>query len=1744
MENALQVFDYIDDDTRPSVAAFSLDLDKDLLALTFSESVQISSLDVTVITLIGNESIPESHVDLSGGIISPIPATTDPGSVVIQVELTQPDIIAIKTNPYLATSEATTCLRVGEQVALDTAGLPSLGTDFICAERLTVDSTRVRLISYSLDVNIGTIELTFSDVVDAMTFSVESVSIQNGLYATPDSRYTLTSSSTATNISGYYINIMIGQVDLFRLKSTPGVATSIETAYVILSASAVDDPYGVDVLAITNGKGLQAMNFTADTDQPELVNFVLNMNSSSLLLTFSEAIDLDSLQVDQLTLHSDEATGSNETASYNLTGGTLEQSEDGTVITVYLSEDDMNNIKANTELATSENNTFLEIPSGSLRDLVGNNFTAALAVYSVRTFTPDQTSPILTAFVLDINAGWLNLTFSETVMLSSLDVTQITIQNRRSANDFTDMYTLRSSEGTGSDSPDISIILSPDDLNSLKITRRLAIDMESTYISVTSNLTLDMNNNPVVGIPTSSGLISTDLVEDVTRPQLLNFTFDRIPGTLFLTFDEVIDYEVFNFSQITVVNESSTVDNLFHTLQLTGTIAPTTVPYRPIYSVQPAIADVNDIKRILGLATNVSTTYLLLTNQTTQDYAANAVVEINDGEGLQALDVVEDDTPPELSSFFFDANSGTLTLIFDEVVLASSLNVTQIRLVDFLAPMTEVYLTGGSVLLQNDLVLTVNLTEDDQNAIKVDRLLATNRNNTYIDLAGNTVYDTAGNGIIEFTMPQMVTNYIFDVTRPLLLSWNISINEGEVYLLFSEAMDRFSLDPTLMRFQNSVNMLNETQSYYLTADSFTNSSDGIRLVVTLSRRDLDALKDLTDLVTGPDNSYLSFFRTFVTDMAGNRVLMVRQDNAHPADFTFVDVTPPQLVSFDFFLNESLIVLYFSETVKPDNINITDITLQNSQSSPTRIFQITSSSSYQRIDYSVVEVYLNLSDLNTIKSFDDLGTYESDTYISHPSTLAEDRNNNPIVVIPRSSALQVTGFGFDDTPPVLNSFEINFSYGNITLSFSETVNISSLNLTQITILDRPTSQLNVNTSYTLTGGILQDTTTSRDIITFELLNEDRDEITRLPDLCTRTDNCYIAITELLVSDTMDNPVEPIPYEMAMLPSSYVPDSISTFITDFVQIDLNTGVLTLLFEEVIDAATVDVTSLRLQDFPVSSLSSVMLSGGEVLSSNGTLVVIQMTNDDLNLVKAFTGLCTASINCNVRLMSTFANDTFGNPVLAVEDGPANSVTPDRLIPDTNRPSLVAWEIDLTNENITLYFNETVNYVVFRSLSITLVNEESNATQMLTLQNQVEYTQENLPHIQFTIIDSTDFTDSDVVAIKALDDLATSVNNSYISFTTGLVSDTSGNPVIAVGTDEAVQAGDFVRDDIRPMLTSFNSLDMNRGVFILAFDEPVNISTVFYDQIALHNDNIGGGTFQLTGGNISYTSTTKEEVEIKFSDADLRQIKLRQDLATSDTDSYISFTDGAILDMAGNDVERGNPVVGVPSTTPEQVSIGGFVRDVTSPIVLAFELDMNAAELTLTFDDVVDVSTLNARFITIQNNPFNLDAVNSFQFTGGSSNSPDAYTITINITENDLNELKMRDGLATNINNTFLSLRAATIREVAGSAVDPILDDDAQQAADFIPDTTRPELERFSIDLNSEVLVLIFSEAVNVTSLDLTRINLQNTPNISEATETYTLTGGVKSPPITAVNVTVQLTKFDLGQSQGSDNAWYKCE
>ena len=93
------------------------------------------------------------------------------------------------------------------------------------------------------------------------------------------------------------------------------------------------------------------------------------------------------------------------------------RSEDGLSITVQLLVDDLNELKRNTNLSTGFDNTYLAIDDASAFDLAGNPLVGINNTQAVMPmmFHPDNSTPFLQSFNLDMNSQILYLTFDETV---------------------------------------------------------------------------------------------------------------------------------------------------------------------------------------------------------------------------------------------------------------------------------------------------------------------------------------------------------------------------------------------------------------------------------------------------------------------------------------------------------------------------------------------------------------------------------------------------------------------------------------------------------------------------------------------------------------------------------------------------------------------------------------------------------------------------------------------------------------------------------------------------------------------------------------------------------------------------------------------------------------------------------------------------------------------------------------------------------------------------------------------------------------------------------------------------------------------------------------------------------------------------------------------------------------------------------------------------------------------------------
>ena len=141
----------------------------------------------------------------------------------------------------------------------------------------------------------------------------------------------------------------------------------------------------------------------------------------------------------------------------------------------------------------------------------------------------------------------------------------------------------------------------------------------------------------------------------------------------------------------------------------------------------------------------------------------------------------------------------------------------------------------------------------------------------------------------------------------------------------------------------------------------------------------------------------------------------------------------------------------------------------------------------------------------------------------------------------------------------------------------------------------------------------------------------------------------------------------------------------------------------------------------------------------------------------------------------------------------------------------------------------------------------------------------------------------------------------------------------------------------------------------------------------------------------------------------------------------------------------------------------------------------------------------------------------------------------MSISFTEADLNMLKLRTEIATTTANSFVSFTSNTVTDFAGNDVIAVAPSSARQANSFIPDTTAPELVRYSLDMDDGFLSLTFSETVDSSTIAVSDITLLDTERVADATGSYKLTDSTATTVDgTVVNVTFSNTDFLGIQSQ----------
>ena len=293
------------------------------------------------------------------------------------------------------------------------------------------DATPPELLSFDLNLNNDRLLLEFSEAVDSSTLNVDQITLQELQNVSVPSIQLQFSSIVDEGLTS--IVLQLGG-DGATIRSS-GFANSKTNTFLSISQSAVSDLSDPpnQLVSILSTDALNVSFFTADDKDPEILSFVLDLNSSSIIIIFSEAVRAatgfnlsNSLLLNQAS----------ESALVRFSiGGNVVNVDDRPVtdgvtsLKIILDQPTTTNIKGDNSIGTSVLNTYIFFPSGSFSDIFGQTNSRIIPPIQAIEVLPDVTPATLTNFDLDMNSNTLTLTFDDVIESSSVSSSSITLLN-------------------------------------------------------------------------------------------------------------------------------------------------------------------------------------------------------------------------------------------------------------------------------------------------------------------------------------------------------------------------------------------------------------------------------------------------------------------------------------------------------------------------------------------------------------------------------------------------------------------------------------------------------------------------------------------------------------------------------------------------------------------------------------------------------------------------------------------------------------------------------------------------------------------------------------------------------------------------------------------------------------------------------------------------------------------------------------------------------------------------------------------------------------------------------------------------------------------------------------------------------------------------------------------------------------------------------------------------------------------
>ena len=1685
---------YTADTSLPSVQLIDVNLNPGTLVLQFSEPVLTNSASLNFSQFrLGGSSSSMTGIGLGGSIID----TTLDFDSLLTIAVAQMAINSIKFDRTICTRRADCFLSYAASSFSDTAGNTALGaTSGILAQSYFPDVTQPLLVSFDLDLDTGTFSLTFSEPIDIASFDLAGITFISQPSPSASGQYSPTEAliPTAESISTI-LTFMLRSLTLNQVKqvstNNPG------RIYLAVTPFAARDYSANSIVAILAPFPLLVRMLVPDTTAPTLSQFTpAAPNTNDITFSFDEFVDGNSFNENAFSISLTTRQGTFEYSGFRNGMITSNLTTDQLVYT--FSSSDFNSTVSDQYMeAVSNGSVSLSVSGGLVTDIFGNVLPP---LSTPLQFSTDSTRPTLLSYTLDLNAGILALTFSELVNIPSTSG-QARLQN--SAANPTEVVSL-TQNGTlnpaSAASDVITVQLGMTDLNNIKTSQNVGASPSNTFLAFDEMFAVDLSGNLLS--PSVSATRASNVIPDTSRPTLSSFTLDINQGIVVLEFSESVVTSSLDRARLYLTGMPQSQPIGGYNLSDSTLSEP---PFSTSFTLTLSQDLLNQVKSDVQICSSRSNCFAFVTNGAATDVSGNAILPST--TGVLASVVIADMVQPQLTAYTMDLDSGIIVLSFSEPVLVTGFNPSGIaaQAAGFSQQLGDTSIVSTESF---DAVLRLQAGSNLLNQLKI----LDSGGTITISVNNNVINDTGSLSVvaippISFFAP---TSFVPDTTPPGLLQFIPSSGQLGITLVFDEFIRPTTIAGNLLSFRLKNRNGQFDYSDLSRAITTNDISDQVTLTFPASEtRFTDGSFLQSYALSFSEGSIcLNLAPAFIEDVSGNGYagnLLAVYTNAS-------DTEQPELVSFTLNLNTSILNLTFSEGVNSLAVS-GNVRLQASVLSSAIMFNLMNGTFLPSRDPSIVTIAIDPADLTNIMNIPSLATSVSNTYLFLSEGFAVDVSGN--LLNTTQGAIQASAVTQVIRGTMILTFDLDLDSDIMTLGFDGGVNISTFNSSRIT-LTNTSSQADSSRVDVPIGRVELLSPPGSILTTFRFLFSVNDTVNiKRSTLCYQRSNCYASFMSNLIRDATGNSTFPVLLQVRDLFQDVTPPRLVAYR----EFDLNRGTFTLIFSEPVNGSSASFTDVQFSDRVADPTVNITLREG-FTTPDHLEIDFSITREDLNAIKLIPGLCTSRDNCWVRLPSFFINDVGMNPFLHSSiqpDAQASFHQPIGFVNDATPPTLLSFDTDINAGVINLYFSEVIIQTTFYPDNITLVNAPNGGVSLRLSRDTAFNRSASGDQI------SLSFTRTDLNNIKSQNQLFTSLNTSYISLVTRLLVDTSANIFADILVSSPLQIFMFVPDRTRPNLEIFDLYNNDNGTIIISFDEPVDISTVDLTRVTLlAGPDASSSSFTLTGGLVSYLRPNDRlSLVVSMVPADLRAVKLITNLATGRENTYISITPDTVSDWTGN------PVVSLPQTAPLQLSANGFVSDSSRASIAGYTFDLNAATMSLTFTDVLDISTLNLRQLTVQNSQ--TAPTESHTLMDSTSTSTNTDTFVVNLGAQDLTSIQSNLGLATVTSDTYISFGSSLVRDISGLEIIGVPPTSARGPAVYIADTTNPTLTSFSLDMNTGALSISFSEPVLVSALSLQIITLQN--SLAAPTSSYTLTNGTyQDGEATASSVQVTFSYEDL--------------